>query len=171
MEKKEKRVIPKKNYVILAVICLVTIILTLYVNAWIKTYKESAYIESPLSGEVNEVNINELNEPFLEINQVILYVGYTNDQKLHAKEKELIDYINKKELNSSVMYLNVYNQDNYVNILQEKFGDEDNVVQQAPLFIYIRNGQTKVIENVKDKNDLVDTFEKIVEKYKIGDNY
>lgn len=171
MNKSGEKAISKKNYIILGIICIITVLLTLYINAWIKTYKESAYSVSPMSGEVNEVRINELNEPFMEINQVILYIGYTNDQKLHSNEEELIKYIRKNELNSYVMYLNVNEEENYVSLLQDKFGDEDNVVKDAPLFIYIKDGETKKIVNVKNENDLTNSFKKMVKKYKIGDIY
>lgn len=168
-KKEEKRVVPIKNYIMLGVICIVTILLVIYVNAWIKTYKENAYSTSPLNGMINEVNINELNEPFMEISEVILYVGYTDDQKLFNEEKKLLKVIQKNTLSPYVMYLNVSNENDYIKILQKKFGDEDNIVKNAPLFIYIKEGKTKKIINVSKENDLIRKFENLIETYDVGD--
>lgn len=169
--KEEKRKIPLKNYFILGVICIVTVLLTIYVNAWIKTYKESAYSVSPLSGEINEININELKEPFMEINQVILYVGYTNDQKLFNEEKELLDEIRKEELTPYVMYLNVDGNENYLNVLRDKFDIDAEDIKEAPLFIYVKDGVAADVINVENKNDLTKDFMELVEDNNIGDDY
>ena len=77
------RNVPTRNYIIVAVICVITIALTLYINAWAKTYKENKISVSPFSGVVEEVNINEINVTFSEMNEVILYVGYTNDKRIY----------------------------------------------------------------------------------------
>lgn len=169
--KEEKRKIPLKNYFILGVICIVTVLLTIYVNAWIKTYKESAYSVSPLSGEINEININELKEPFMEINQVILYVGYTNDQKLFNEEKELLDEIRKEELTPYVMYLNVDGNENYLSVLRDKFDIDAEDIKEAPLFIYVKDGVAADVINVENKNDLTKDFMELVEDNNIGDDY
>lgn len=169
--KEEKRKIPLKNYFILGVICIVTVLLTIYVNAWIKTYKESAYSVSPLSGEINEININELKEPFMEINQVILYVGYTNDQKLFNEEKELLDEIRKEELTPYVMYLNVDGNENYLSVLRDKFDIDAEDIKEAPLFIYVKDGVAEDVINVENKNDLTKDFMELVEDNNIGDDY
>lgn len=169
--KEEKRKIPIKNYFILGIICIATILLTIYVNAWIKTYKESAYSVSPLSGVISEININELKEPFMEINKVILYVGYTNDQKLFNEEKELLNKIQKEELTPHVMYLNVDKEDDYISILQDKFDIDSDELQEAPLFIYIKDGKAEDVINVVDKNDLTNDFMELVEDNDVGDDY
>lgn len=169
--KEEKRKIPLKNHFILGVICIVTVLLTIYVNAWIKTYKESAYSVSPLSGEINEININELKEPFMEINQVILYVGYTNDQKLFNEEKELLDEIRKEELTPYVMYLNVDGNENYLSVLRDKFDIDAEDIKEAPLFIYVKDGVAADVINVENKNDLTKDFMELVEDNNIGDDY
>ncbi len=167
----EKRTIPIKNYFILGIICIITILLTIYVNAWIKTYKANAYSTSPLSGYINEININELKEPFMEINKVILYVGYTNDQKLFNEEKELLSEIQKKELTPYVIYLNVTDDKDYLSVLQEKFDIDKTDMDEAPMFIYIKDGKAEDVVNVSDKNKLTEDFMDMVKDNDLGDEY
>ena len=46
----EKRKVPLKNYIILFFISVLTILLTIYINEWIKTYNENKLSTSPLFG-------------------------------------------------------------------------------------------------------------------------
>lgn len=170
-KKNELRKIPTKNYFILLVIAICTVILTFYINAWIKTYKDNLYSESPLSGKVKEVNINELKEPFYEINEVILYVGYTNDEKLYNEEKRMLKLIKKKDIADKVVYLNITSDSDYQSILEKRFGNERYSVKRAPMFIYITDGTTEEIVNVKKVNKLTRKFKKLINKYDIEDNY
>lgn len=169
--KKDNKKIPTKNYIILAVIVVITILLTFYINAWIKTYKENMYSESVLSGNVKEVNINELKEPFYEINEVILYVGYNNDKELYAQEKKLLREIKKKDLVDEVMYLNVTDNNDYVDILNKRFGNDSVKLGNAPLIIYIRGGETQKVVKITSYDMLPKEFNKIVKQYKIVDGY
>lgn len=172
MKKKENlRVVPTKNYVILGIIIIVTILLTFYINAWIKTYKENLYSESVLTGKVKEVNINELKEPFYEVNEVVLYVGYTNDKKLYNEEKEMLKIIKKEDLNEWVMYLNVTGEVDYTSILEKRFGNKSVNITKAPLLIYISKGETKEVKSIKNINTLSDKFEDLIKDYNIGNNY
>lgn len=169
--KKDNKKIPTKNYIVLAVIVVITILLTFYINAWIKTYKENMYSESVLSGNVKEVNINELKEPFYEINEVILYVGYNNDKELYAQEKKLLREIKKKDLVDEVMYLNVTDNNDYVDILNKRFGNDSVKLGNAPLIIYIRGGETQKVVKITSYDMLPKEFNKIVKQYKIVDGY
>ncbi len=169
--KKDNKKIPTKNYIILAVIVVITILLTFYINAWIKTYKENMYSESVLSGNVKEVNINELKEPFYEINEVVLYVGYNNDKDLYAQEKKLLKEIKKKDLVDEVMYLNVTDNNYYVDILNKRFGNDSVKLGNAPLLIYIRGGETQKVVKITSYDMLPKEFNKIVKQYKIVDGY
>ena len=103
MEKK----IPIKNYIILSCIIISTIILTLFITSLIKAYKSEKLSLSPLSGLVEEVNINELDIVTNEKNEVILYVGFTNDRKVYTLEEKILKYIRKHDLTNSFLYLNV----------------------------------------------------------------
>lgn len=164
-KKKEVREIPFKNYLILLVVCIITVILTFYINAWIKTYKEHTISVSPLNGVVNEINLNELNEAYFELPDTIIYVGYTNDEKLYNEEKKLLKTIKKEEAANNVIYINVVNNDKYVSLLNKRFGKDGDTLKKAPAFICIKNGEVLKIVNVKEINNLNKTFLKIIDLY------
>ena len=93
--KEERRVIPVKNYFILLSICLVTIVATIYINAWIRTYKVNSNV-NPLIGEVQEITLSDLEATMSETNLAILYVA-NNDN--FALDKEILKRVNADSVN------------------------------------------------------------------------
>ena len=85
------RKVPLKNYIILFFVSVATIILVFYVNAWARAYKEDKLSISPLSSVLNEVGPEEITQTLSETNEVILYIGYNNSQKLYDSENNLLD--------------------------------------------------------------------------------
>lgn len=147
------RNIPTKNYIIVAVIGIVTIALTLYINAWAKTYKENKISVSPFDGVVEEVNINEINVTFSEMNEVVLYVGYTNDKKIYDMEERLIKYIKNHSLVDKFIYVNATDYlegKEYKEILRNTFEEVKDDIKDAPMLIYVKSGKAEKVVNPTD---------------------
>lgn len=165
------RNVPTRNYIIVAVICVITIALTLYINAWAKTYKENKISVSPFSGVVEEVNINEINVTFSEMNEVILYVGYTNDKRIYNMEERLIKYIKNHNLVDKFIYVNVtdyLSDEEYIKILKNTFEEKKEELKKAPMLIYVKNGKAEKVVNPTD--GVINTYDiaSLNETYQIG---
>lgn len=158
-EIKEKN-IPLKNYIILVVIGIVVVILTLYINAWIKTYKENKISVSPLSGVIQEVNINEIGVTFSEMNEVLLYVGYTDDKTIYNMEEKLLKYIKNHNLVDKFIYVNANdykeNQE-YLQILKNTFPEVSDNIKEVPVLIYVNNGKAE--EVINSNNKVISTYD------------
>ena len=74
-----KKDVPSKNYLYLLLIVFGVVVLTFYINAWAKTYRTKKLETSPMEGVVEKLNINELGMSVSEMNEVLLYFGYTNN--------------------------------------------------------------------------------------------
>ncbi len=150
------RKVPLKNYIILFFVSVATIILVFYVNAWARAYKEDKLSISPLSSVLNEVGPEEITQTLSETNEVILYIGYNNSQKLYDSENNLLDYIRKHDLADKVIYVNVSNKmedEEYINILKESFVNIQDDIKKAPMLIYVKNG--KALEVIKSTGGIV----------------
>lgn len=151
--KKANREIPLKNYIILVLMTVIVVILTLYINAWVKTYKENKISESPFSGVVQEVNISDLSLSLAESNEIVLYVGYTNDKRIYDMEKRLIKYIKNHDIVDKFMYLNVFDSiesKDYISSLKKTFKEVSDDIKTAPMLIYIKNGIAVKVINSTD---------------------
>ena len=152
--------VPLKNYMILLVMAVITVLLTFYINAWIKAYKEDKISVSPFDGIVEEVNISDLELSLSEMNEVVIYVGYTNDKKIHDMEKRLLKYIKKHEIVDKFIYLNVTDElesEKYIKSLKKIFSSVKEDIEKAPMLIYVKNGIA--VEVIKSKNGMLYTYD------------
>ena len=83
------RKIPKKNYIIYAVIVIATILVVLYLNSWYKAYKQNELDNSYISKYINELNYEEFKNFSIENPNLIVYIGKTNCENCIKVEKEL----------------------------------------------------------------------------------
>lgn len=161
--KEERRVIPVKNYFILSIICLVTIVATIYVNAWIKTYKVNSNV-NPLIGKVQEITLSDLEATMSETNLAILYVA-NNDN--FALDKEILKRVNADSINDYFYYMNVnaISQEDCIKSLKEYFSDVKNEINSVPMLIYIKDGQAVKVIDSKDKKLNINDFNVILDNY------
>ncbi len=163
--------IPKKNYLMLAVISVLTIMLVLYINGWIKTYKINKLEIGPLENNVNQVNKNELYMSLSESNQIILYIGYNHVEEIKKFEKSLLKIIKNKNLVEYIWYYNVTDEmdnDDYLKTLRNEFPELKNDINKAPMLIYVKNGVG--IEVIDSNNNLIttDDVNTLINKYGVG---
>ena len=161
--KEERRVIPVKNYFILLIICLVTIVATIYINAWIRTYKVNSNV-NPLIGEVQEITLSDLEATMSETNLAILYVA-NNDN--FALNKEILKWVNADSVNDYFYYMNVdvISQDECVKTLKEYFSNVKNEINSIPMFIYIKDGQAVKVIDSKDRELNINDFNILLHSY------
>jgi hypothetical protein len=177
MDKKEKvakKVIPLKNYFILASILLVTFVVTTYL---IILYANNMNEDKTLSiakDIFSEINSNEISNYLLENPNTVIYIANSNEDNL-AFEEDLKDLVLAYYIKDKVVYLDTSKiEDNkfYVNAYQHYFSED--LKKQVSLFdnytnmIYIADGKiegilypTKKEPNVLDvksfliKNDVI----------------
>lgn len=166
-----KRKIPKKNYIFLAIILVVTCLLVLYINTWIKAYKQNEISISPLVSLISEVSSDEIYLSLSEANQILLYVGYNKDTKVRNLEKNLLKEIKNQEIADYTIYYNVTDNlknNSYIKTLRMEFPEVENKINKAPMLIYIKNGEALEVRdssvNMISKEDLIE----LVSTYQIG---
>ena len=97
--KKEKE-IPFKNYIILAVILIFTILLVVYLFNWQSIYQKNKLQEPILDKYLMVINYNELDDYLVENKEAIVYVSVLNDEKIRMFENKFKNLIIKNDLNN-----------------------------------------------------------------------
>ena len=87
--KKEKE-IPLKNYILLSIVLILTIVVVIYFFLWKNTYEKSKLQTPILDDYLLVINYNELNNYLVE--NKILYLDLTEE----LKENNIVKEINKK---------------------------------------------------------------------------
>lgn len=168
---KDKK-IPVKNYLIVVLLAVIVVLLTLYINAWYKTYQENKLSVSPFSGEVEEVDLKEISLTFAEMNEVVLYIGYTNNKSIYDMESRLLKYIKSNDLIDKFIYVDVtdYKKSEYLDILKNTFSDKSEEINEVPLLIFVKNGKAELVINSKAGVINTSDIDNIKEKYDLEDN-
>ncbi len=161
--------INSNNYYIVLVVSIIVIVLTLscrsiYLNVKSKKINNSVFMDKT----IKEINDSDIDYALSETNEAILYVSYTNSNSIYKMEKRLYKEIKKKNLTDKIIYWNVNDvKDKYIDILQNKFPNVSYEIVNAPLIIYIKNGQA--VEAVSSELKLINykVLDNMISKYEI----
>ncbi|MBE6159714.1 MAG: hypothetical protein E7157_01550 [Lactobacillales bacterium] len=156
MEKK----IPKKNYIIVILISVFTILLTFFL---MNKYNSNKTIENITF--VSEIKENELNNYVTERQEVIIYMSSSTNENIKDLESDLEKYTKKKNLKDEYVYLdlskvnsNFYNEF-YINYLNESYSGKFKI--EEPTIVIIRNGKVEsYLNKINNINQIKLFFEK-----------
>lgn len=126
--------IPIKNYVILAVLILVTVLLTLFLAS---LYKNSEAISSNFYNYSNKITASEFKEYMLENDDAIIYLADKVVLTHESFENSLQEKIDSYGLKNKLVYIDKKEiTDKFI----KEFNDEYNTVidkKQLPIIIFI----------------------------------
>ena len=94
--KKEKE-IPLKNYILLSIVLILTIVVVIYFFLWKNTYEKSKLQTPILDDYLLVINYNELNNYLVENKDAIIYVSKLNDESIRLFENKFKNIINKNK--------------------------------------------------------------------------
>ena len=180
MKKNGENKTPKKNYIIVLVVSIFVILLALYVRVIYlnnKDNKDKSIFESENS-LVSTINIDDIDFVISEASDMIIYIGYNGVPEIKNMERKLYREIVRNEYTDKVVYLNVsdlVDNKKYISKLKEKFPNIKGDISDAPMMVYIKNGEA--VEAVNSEFKMVDysVLEKLFIKYetssKVDINY
>ena len=109
MAKEELRKVSVKNYVILAIVLLVSLGLVYYFHLWYKAYSENKLSNKIMDKYMDNINYNELDNYLVENNNAIVYVSVLNNSEIREFEKDFKSVFKKKKIKHNVLYMDVTN--------------------------------------------------------------
>ena len=160
---KKEREIPFKNYIILALVLILTIIGVIYIFMWYSS-KEKSKLELPILDDyIMSINYNELNDYIVENKDAVIYTSVLNDVNIRLFENKFKNVIIKNNLNSSILYLDLTNEIKDNNVLlkmEKKYGTKVDI----PSVMVFRDGVLTDVYNIKENNYNIKKLEKYLEK-------
>ncbi|MGN1342501.1 MAG: DUF6568 family protein [Bacilli bacterium] len=152
--KKEKN-ISLKNYIILAVVLILSIILVIYFYMWYNAYEESKLNTMIMDKYLQVINYNELNNYLVENKDAVIYSSVLEDQKIRDFEKKFKNIIIKNSLNNDILYLDLTEELKNKNItkdIKETYNINGQDITNTPSIMIFKDGQLYSIYNIKEKN-------------------
>ena len=161
----ETKSIPFKNYVILAVAIVFTVLAVFYMRSWYITTKEYYDNNSVVLDTVAEINSEEIVNYATDNPEFVLYVASGHNAEIKSFEKKFKKFILKNDLRNNVLYLNLENVD--VATFNEELNDmasenaKSKLVDKNSTAIYIfQNGQIeKVLDITTDSDKMAVVFQ------------
>lgn len=161
--KKEKE-IPLKNYILLSIVLILTIVVVIYFFLWKNTYEKSKLQTPILDDYLLVINYNELNNYLVENKDAIIYVSKLNDESIRLFENKFKNIINKNNLNNKILYLDLteeLKETNIVKKINKKYGKE---MTEVPTIVIIKDGKIASFYNIKENKYNIKLLEKYLEK-------
>lgn len=162
------KVIPRKNYLLVVVICLATLIVVTYLTYICKKNQAIKVEPSILSGYVLELGEKEimtnLSNYALDNPGFVLYVSYDSSKNLNEFEEQLKDLVKEQNIKSNLVFanLNLIANKNFLNELKDNFFSDDlnnnyiKLEKQPNMFLFKNGKIIKVLYYAEHKIDIED---------------
>lgn len=153
-----------KNYIIYGLIVIVTIVLVVVLKNWYEIKKDKHTIKRMSS--IVEIKEQDLDNYLTENENIIIYMSNSKKSELKEFEEEFNEYINKENLNKSIIYIdlnevsdkfdedlkNIFNINPTSSYLSVNFNEDENIiiVEESQLLGVLYNTPNHIkMEDVK----------------------
>lgn len=143
------RKIPLKNYFVLLVIVIITIILTLYLSS---VYKEKNKTTTVMHEYISEITEKELTDYIIEKPIIFMYISDKFDLTNDKFEEDLKKEIKKNNLKDYFVYLNCSElTTKFINFFKTNYNLEIDI-NKTPILVLINDGKVKDIQYIDVTN-------------------
>lgn len=166
----KERKIPLKNYILLAVILIISIILVIYFYMWYNTYEENKLNTKIMDNYLQVINYNELNDYLVENKAAVIYSSVLKNQEIRNFEKKFKNIISKYSLNSTILYLDLTTEledKKMKKEIKEKYYLENKDITSVPSIIIFKEGKLYDIYDIKASNYNINSLVEYLEKEEI----
>lgn len=166
-----KKEIPLKNYFILILVILLTILAVFYMRDWYNTSKEFYAQNSMMTKVVREIKNDEISNYILENQKFILYVSSGRNTNIKSFEDEFKNLIQKMDLGENVLYMNLDEVDvsdfyNSLNSYASSTKVKNQIVSSdASMYVFTDGKLTMLLNNVN--NYSMKRLESIIDRWEI----
>lgn len=152
-----KKEIPYKNYIILVLVFLMTILVTFYVRDWYNTTKVYYAQNSVMTKVVKEIKSEEISNYILENQRFILYVSSGQNSQIKDFEDEFKNLIQNLDISDDVLYMNLdgVNTGSFYDLLKNNYSSNAKLKNQivssdSSLYLFTDGKIVNVLNNVSD---------------------
>lgn len=162
----KKKVIPLKNYLILGMIIIVTLLGVLYLCSWYRQYQDNKINKPVITNVLREVQFNNLDTVLTERDMLIMYMCTTDENICRSFEKKFSEYIKDNNLTEEIVYLNLGYSSDENNLLETVYNNykSDTLVKKIyeyPTLVIFNRGEIVDVLSSNSKNKI--TIEQVSE--------
>lgn len=162
----EGRVIPTKNYIILVVLFVAIVALVLYLCNLYHVYDEHQREIPVIRGTLSEIQPDELEHYLMENPTSVIYMCTASDESCRDYEKDLKKLVEKKELQESIIYVNLSDIDQleFIDKFNAKYPYRVSLKKNYPAFVAFEDGKVRsILQADKDDELTISETEQFIE--------
>lgn len=161
-----------KNYVVLLLIIISTIIISLYLFSWYKQYDNNKLNNPVITDTLMEVKYDNLSNILQERDFLVVYMCTTSEKTCRSFESKFKKYITSNNLNDDIVYLNLgfkSDENDYSTKIYNKYKSSDLVkkVNKYPTLLVFKSGKIIDILSSDDKVLTINEIEQFLKGYEI----
>lgn len=165
--------IPKKNYIKLLIICAFTLGVVFVLRAWYVSHLEYQKTIPVIDGVISEIKYNEFDTYIIENQDVVIYIGASEDMNCREVEAKFKEYIIENELREEIIYLNISDSEDRETIISEintKYGDTNSItIDSYPALLLFKEGKIYDAVSKQGYNQLAfGEMARLLEEYEVG---
>ncbi len=155
-----KKEIPMKNYILLSIVLILTIVVVTYIFMLFST-KEKNKLEAPILDQyIMTINYNELDNYIVENKDAIIYTSILNNIEIRTFENKFKNIIQKHDINNNILYLDLTKDQSKIKELELKYSKEITM----PSLLKFQDGTLKEVYSIKENNYNIKALEKYLEE-------
>ena len=165
--KQNLREIPIKNYVILSVIILISLLIVMYFNTWFTLYNKEKNNTRILDDYLTVINYNEIDNYLVENPDSIIYVSIRNDDRVRNFERELKSSIKNNKISKKMLYMDITDQLNDKKIskeLKNKYSLGYANILDVPNILVFEDGKLNFIYSISENGYNIKKVQLFLEK-------
>ena len=105
--KEELRNVPFKNYVVLGIVLIVSMLILYYFYMWIEAYNDTKLNKPIMNKYMEVINYNELGAYLVENPNTIIYVSVLENKEIRDFEKQFKKIFKNRKVKKDILYLDV----------------------------------------------------------------
>lgn len=170
--KEELRKVPFKNYIILGIVLLVSMLLLYYFYMWVDAYNESKLNKPIMDKYMEVINYNELDNYLIENPNTIIYVSVLENKEVRDFEKKFKKLFINNEIDNKILYLDITNEINDKSVkemLKERYSINSVSILNVPNIIVFDDGNLKTIYSISEDNYDIDRIKLFINNNKFSE--
>lgn len=159
MAKENGKNIPTKNYIVLGVIVIITLLACLYLFSWFRQYNDTKTSTPIITSTLREVEYDNLNTVLKERDILIMYMCTTSENVCRNFEKKFSKFVKDRNLTEEIIYLNLgYSSDenNLMTTVYNKYKSDTLVkkIYEYPTLVIFNQGKIVDVLSSNGKNKI-----------------
>lgn len=170
--KEELRKVPFKNYIILGIVLLVSMLILYYFYMWVDAYNESKLNKPIMDKYMEVINYNELDNYLIENPNTIIYVSVLENKEVRDFEKKFKKLFINNEIDNKILYLDITNEINDKSVkemLKERYSINSVSILNVPNIIVFDDGNLKTIYSISEDNYDIDRIKLFINNNKFSE--